>query len=312
MVFSIVGVCFTLKFFNKIQTKLLYAAVALSSLLQLHLTRHINGIPKVLLPLSTGSDDQIKSEQLAFSIANWGLSTKSSAIGFPVKFHWLSLAWSGSLSTGVLSDPFEVTLHFVPIVGILLAAISASALAIRISRVKYVWLISPFIMVAGAGISGREKFFFVLTTTNLIPHLFVIALFFFVLNYLEDQKNVPIMLCVVIWPSMVLLGKGPYVVSIVFALMGLLTGFRYKTVKFKNYLVVLSMALFLVITVYYFFLRSTYTDSYIFSIDYIVKHFPSPLLEFQDTSLIMRFGLSLITLLTFVFFRFPVFFSKNS
>lgn len=308
IIYLLFGIILCFQQFQKYVSQLVYISILLATQFQSYLGSQISHIPKYLLPLATGSDDQIKSEQLAFSLANWGLGSKSSAIGFPVKFHWLSLAWSGSISSGVLSDPFMVTLHFVPLVGFLIASLSAVALAMRISKSYFLWTISPFIMVTSAGVSGAERFFFVLTTTNLIPHLFVIAMFFFILNYLEDTHRIFNVLWIVIWPSIVLLGKGPYAVSVVLGLICMTSNWEGRFRINRKHLFLFLASVLLVILSYAAFFKSIYTDTYVFSIRHLISNFPSPLAEIDSNSRLVRLVLSIFIFFQFFIFRFPILF----
>jgi hypothetical protein len=306
VVIIIASVLSNLKQLRNASYQLLVFAVFLSAVVHNYLLNRSLEIGKHLLPLITGSDDQIKTEQLAWSLANWGLQTRSSAIDVPIKFHWLSLAWSGSISTGLSPQPFLVTLHFVPLVGFLLIAISGTALAFRISKLPLLWFVAPAILITTSGYLEKERFFFVLTTTNLIPHIFVITLFFLLLNHLESNGNLINQLLLILMPSLILLGKGPYSVSVLFAVATLFVGFRISFIdKIQNILVLLLSASFAFAT-YWIFIKSPFSDGYIISIDHIVKSFPSPLFSPQVGSEFLRIILAVMVFGGFLLFRFPV------
>lgn len=305
VVVIIIGVLSNFKQLRKASYPLLVFAVFISAVIQYYFLNRSLGPGKYLLPLITGSDDQIKTEQLAWSLANWGLQTRSSAIDIPIKFHWLSLAWSGSISTGISPQPFLVTLHFVPLIGFLLIAIAGTALAYRVAKRPISWLAAPAILTIASGYLERERFFFVLTTTNLIPHIFIITLFFLLLNFLENNGTPINQGLLILMPSLILLGKGPYVVSILFAVTTLMLGFQVSFVnKIWNFLA-LSLSATIAFATYWTFIKSPFSDGYIISIDHIVKSFPSPLFYPQTDSVFLRIILAVMVFGGFLIFRFP-------
>lgn len=308
IVFVFFGLISNLKRLTNFSKWFLISAILISAACQNFLLKMSHGSGRLLLPLITGSDDQIKTEQLSWSLANWGLQTRSSAIDIPIKFHWLSLAWSGSISTGISPQPFSVTLHFVPLVGFLLAAIAGVALAVRISSRPLLWITAPAILILGSGFLERERFYFILTTTNLIPHLFILAFFFLVLNFLEGNATLLNQLLLMLTPSFVMLGKGPYVVAVLLALSALLITPNISIAnRFQCAMLLLVSAIFAFAT-YWIFIRSPYSDGYVFSLKYIVGAFPSPLSYPQTNSGFLRIFVLVFVFTGFLIVRFPMIF----
>lgn len=295
-----------LQLFDKFKWLLFYGSVAIFSLIQLRLISNITAIPRLLIPLSTGSDDQIKSEQLSWSIANWGLNTRSSAIDFPIKFHWLSLAWSGSISTAFNTSPFEVTLHLIPVFGFLVIAVFGIAIAIRISSAPFVSFIAPLILTSSSGFLGQERFFFVLTTTNLIPHLLIISLFVFLFNHFNSMGTRINLAIITVMPALIMLGKGPYVISVLAGLCFLMTSRGTEPELMRPFRIAVITSVVNTSLAYILFFRSDYTDTYILSINRIINDFPSPLLRVSISNPLIQIFLSLAVFGGFLFFRFPL------
>ena len=258
----------------------------------------------VLLPLFyTASDDQIKSEQLSFSIAHWGLSSNSAAIDLPIKFHWLSLGWSGTFMHIGDVDPFVVTLHFVPLFGFVGIAALLVSLAVRCGLRSWGVIIAPFVLLAGMNGDNGFRFFFVLTTTNLIPHMWILGLILalLVFNSSREHRLLPL---VALLPSAIILGKGPYGVVIGVAIIFLILPLSKSNHHPDHNLVrALLVSLGLMCISYFGFLRSPLTDTYYFSKTEFLERFPFPLIT-SNYSGFVALTLGCVVCMAFVLTRF--------
>ena len=255
----------------------------------------------------TASDDQIKSEQLSYSIARWGLSSNSAAMSLPIKFHWLSLGWSGGLMQLGDIEPFTVTLHIVPIVAFIAIASLLVAIATEIGLTRWLVLAAPALLLWAANADGDFRFFFVLTTTNLVPHVWILSLVM-VLTVFETSKNTRLLVLIPILGTAVLLGKGPYGVVVAGGLLLALavslksSHSRSRSIDHRFQIAIAASTLGSVVA-YLVFLRSPLTDSYYFSISEVIERFPFPLpVTSQGIGLRVLIGLVVVTI--FVLTRF--------
>lgn len=255
----------------------------------------------------TASDDQIKSEQLSYSIARWGLSSNSAAMSLPIKFHWLSLGWSGGLMQLGDIEPFTVTLHIVPIVVFIAIASLLVAIATEIGLARWLVLAAPSLLLWAANADGDFRFFFVLTTTNLVPHLWILALVM-VIAVLETSKNTRLLVLIPILGTAVLLGKGPYGVVVAGGLLvALAVSLKSSSLPSRSidhkFQIALAVSLLGSGVAYLVFLRSPLTDSYYFSLSEMIERFPFPLpVTSQDMGLRVIIGVAVFSI--FVLTRF--------
>lgn len=265
----------------KVKTSFVGLVIVLSGLVtRLFLNIFADGGGPLSPLFFTSTDDQIKSEQLAYSISKWGLGTNSAAVNRPIKFHWLSLGWAGDFMQFGDVDPYVVTLHVIP----LLVLVCISALLLSIARElnlsQSVTHLVPFFLLAAGNGQVEFRFFFILTTSNLVPHLWILGLVFVLLLYERSHRMVLLLLLPMLSVA-VLLGKGPYGVVIVVGLIGsLVYSFRRSPhscgIDFK-YQIAASLAIALTGIAYIYYLRSPLTDSYYFSLPEFVYGFPYPL-----------------------------------
>lgn len=262
----------------------------------------------------TASDDQIKSEQLAYSISKWGLETNSAAVNLPIKFHWLSLGWAGGLMQMGNIDPYVVTLHVIP----LLILVCLSALLVSIAHEmnlgQLVIHLAPFLLLAAANGDREFRFFFVMTTTNLVPHVWILGLVLVLLLY-EQSRKVRLLSLIPLLSVAVLLGKGPYGVVIVIGLIGSLA-FSYcqksrsGSIEFK-YRIAVYLAILMSGIAYVYYLRSPLTDSYYFSFSEFINRFPFPLPGVSG-NLLLSGVVGGLVLATFVLTRFTWVFQPSA
>ena len=102
----------------------------------------------ILRPIFQDSDDHIFSEQMSWSLAHLGIFDNSSAIGTPIKYHWLSLAWSGLISRVSGVGPWSVNLVLVPIITFFILSLIFVALAHKFWHLKWVVFLSPLLLLA--------------------------------------------------------------------------------------------------------------------------------------------------------------------
>jgi len=250
-----------------------------------------------------GADDQIFSEQMSWSISKWGLSSNSAAAVLPIKYHWLSLGWSGMMSKAAHVGPFVVTLHVVPIVAFIVIACLAVALAQRLTSTKWLYYLAPLLILATDN-SGHSLRFVELNTSNLLTHIWFIGFILAFHKHLQKKLRFP----QIVLPALAAattLGKGPYgvvlCVGIVFAAVALL--FTKSSTKRSTITALFNSGLASVI-VYLALIRSPSIPSgYRFSWAEFVDLFPSPL---PNTTSEGTRGvvLGLIVLFGFILMRF--------
>jgi hypothetical protein len=281
--------------------------VAMMSGLAVRATLHVTSItggPLFPLFLTSSSDDQIKSEQLSYSIANWGLSLNSAAVELPIKFHWLSLGWAGTLMQAKDVDPFVVTLHFVPLFGLIGLGALLITVAEKLDLKNWVVPLAPFLLLVAMNGDGEFRFFFVLTTTNLIPHMWIVALVIFLLEY-QREGNRALLVGVALLPAAIILGKGPYGVVVGTGLfLVLLSTFRCRDNLNLWLRFAVTCSLLVVVGSYVAFLQSPLTDSYYFSISEFIERFPFPL-PTVNSSLLIQLILGCLIVSIFAVSRFP-------
>jgi hypothetical protein len=278
----------------------------------LHVTS-ITGGPLSPLFLLSSSDDQIKSEQLSYSIAKWGLSLNSAAVDLPIKFHWLSLGWAGTLMQAKDVDPFVVTLHFVPLFGLIGLGALLITVAERLDLKSWVVLLAPFLLLVAMNGDGEFRFFFVLTTTNLIPHMWIVALVILLLEY-QHEGNRTLLVGVALLPAAIILGKGPYGVVVGAGLfLVLLSTLRQRDNLNQRLRFAITCSLLAMIGSYVVFLQSPLTDSYYFSISEFVERFPFPLPPVNSSLLIqLVFGCLIMCIVAITRFPWLLRFSRLS
>jgi len=238
-------------------------------------------IPRVLRDLYFGSDDQIKSEQLSYSLATRGLFSNAAAIDLPIKFHWMSLAWVGAMTTASGAEPFLYTLHLAPLAAITALGMLASHVVRRTSNHRWLAVAAPFLVVVVANPDGTIRNAFALTSSNVIPLLWIGLLFVVMLQLDQicqvDRLSWNIVLIAVL-PSVVILGKGPYgatiAVGLVLACVSVLALPKYRRNR-TPLCVALVGAIALQGGVYLAFLRSDLTDR--FDLRIVWSRFPYPL-----------------------------------
>lgn len=133
-----------------------------------------------------GSDDIVFSESISQSILANGISNNLAATGTGIRYHWLSLAWTGFTSEFAHLPPLAGSSLVAPFVGLTLGYFALSQ--IPKSRNKLVpiaqWL-TLGVLVSNFGFD-RVPIFFVMNTSNIFA---VALLLIFILVLTQAESN---------------------------------------------------------------------------------------------------------------------------
>jgi len=129
----------------------------------------------LLHPLYTGTDDQVFSEGIGYSLAHFGPFDQASAIHTSFRYHWFSLAWSGMVGRVGHIAPFVMTPHVVPAVAFAGIATLLMTLVQAFKRSRALAVTAVIICFATSSAPEPVRFFQVLNTTNVIPHVWILA-----------------------------------------------------------------------------------------------------------------------------------------
>lgn len=138
----------------------------------------------LLTPLKDGyvvgdayQPDVVFFEALSQSIASWGPSSSSMLVGEPIRYHWLSYGWIGSLTEVSGSGAFIVMTRLFPVLMVLAATALAASWARMLSRVWWVPGLAALLVVAG-GYLGASQGVALLYDSPSTAYAVVIALAF--------------------------------------------------------------------------------------------------------------------------------------
>jgi hypothetical protein len=229
---------------------------------------HRVGESQLLFPLFNGTDDQIYSEQMAWSLAKWGLGDNSAAIGMHQKYHWLTLAWSGVTSIESNSQPWIQTLYVIPLVSLVLIALGLSAIAFC-SQNQLAVLVAPSLLLIGNTFPRSLNFFFTNNTSNIAGFIWLSGAILCVFIAAQDHLRYPLVF-ISCFAGMTALAKGPYVAGLI---IGLFAGAIFELLQFNgnlcrsNYFKWLVGASIAVVGTYALFINSTETSMYKFTIE---------------------------------------------
>ena len=193
-----------------------------------------------LRPLYTGTDDLVFSESLSNSLSHFGLSDYSAAVGSPIRYHWFSLAWTGLTSRISASDPFDVTLHVVPIVAFFGMSCLVWAIVFRLTSSKTASNIAVLVLFATESLPEQIRFFFVSNTSNTFSHIYVLASTLIFLRAIESRQK----RWLIIFPlsmAITFLAKTPYGAVLLVATLSALA-FSYASMP-KNRLYTVTLTL---------------------------------------------------------------------
>jgi len=259
----------------------------------------------ILRPIFQDSDDHIFSEQMSWSLAHLGIFDNSSAIGTPIKYHWLSLAWSGLVSRVSGVGPWSVNLVLVPIVTFLILSLIFVALVHKYWHLKWVVLLSPLLLLAADDPSAILRFYSNSATTNLLPHIWLAATAFALirLTFVHDWR---FRSAIALLSAATILGKGPSGVVLLGGLAGLLTyGIIFRRDRDVRPLIGTSViAIIAIVATYLLFISDSNNISYSPSWTQVRSLFPFPLLADVPDGSKLALPIGSLFFLTFLCRRF--------
>lgn len=259
----------------------------------------------VIYPLFKGTDDQVFSEQMSTSIATWGIFENSAAVGQMQRYHWLTLAWSGSLNAGGLVQPWISTLYLVPVVSLTVVGQLLATFGRRYGHtILGIWA-AVYVFFADS-LPELGVFYFANNTSNIAAMMWLGGAIGVIVLALENKIRRPTMVTT-FFVVMLTLAKGPYLAGVLTGLMlafvfSLLSG-RSNCEWQRTLQLFLSSVLGSLLT-YIAFIRSPDTTSYVWSPDQFLARFPHPIWVPSDLSGFYRPVYILATLLGLVLFRF--------
>jgi len=190
-----IGVVVTLWFHTRIRDSfrvLVFGTCALLGAVVIYWMRPTIGYGSWMLhPLYTGTDDQVFSEGFGYSLAHFGPFDHASAVHSSVRYHWFSLAWSGMVGRVGHIAPFVMTLHVAPAIAFAGIAALLIALAQTIKRSRALAVTAVIIVFATNSAPESLRFFYVLNTTNVMPHVWILAFAIAFSLYLRRQIHTP-------------------------------------------------------------------------------------------------------------------------
>jgi hypothetical protein len=280
--------------------------------------------PSLLRPLLYGSDDQIYSEQLANSIARFGLGENTAALGQSIRYHWLTLGWSGMVSRIAGLDPWIGTLHIVPYFsagGICAAAIYAFANQWgehqkKRNLVNSTWIVLmiPMFLFGTYSVLDDMGAIQVNNTSNLLAHLWIVPMIFVLVNF-QARCTVKDCLLFALAGVMLILAKGPYAIPIAAASVScaifflLFEGSKPKDVR--PLLVVIALIVSMALA-YIGLISDESNSSYTFVMAVFLERFPFPLQSPSRTG-ILRLAIISVVLVGWLIVRYWfVFLAFNS
>ena len=251
------------------------------------------------------TDDQIFSEQMSWSIAKWGLHENSSAVGTPIKYHWLSLGWSGLVTRSSGAGLWIVNLQIVPVITFLILGLLILAVILNTKRVRFIALFAPLILFATDDSSTVIRFYFTNVTTNLLPHIWLASSTYLIFKFLS-HRSIFIRLIIILLSVSTILGKGPYgivlasglVVSLIFGVISIR--------KNRSLVITIILTLFSMALGYYTFIndQSNIAISYEPNWPQIHALFPFPLNGAVAPGSQFSFRIGIVFFLCFIIMRF--------
>ena len=259
----------------------------------------------ILRPIFQDSDDHIFSEQMSWSLAHLGVFNNSSALGTPIKYHWLSLAWSGLVSRVSGVGPWSVNLVLVPIVTFLILSLIFVALVHKYWHLKWVVFLSPLLILAADDPSTILRFYSNSATTNLLPHIWLAATAFLLIRF-TFEHDWRFRSAIAVLGAATVLGKGPSGVVLLGGLVGLLMyGIIFRRNRDNRPLIGTSViAIIAIIATYLLFINDSNNISYSPSWVQVRSLFPFPLLADVPDGSKLALPIGSLFFLTFLCRRF--------
>jgi hypothetical protein len=233
---------------------------------------------QILNPLFRGSDDLILSEQVSHSLVNFGLFDNSAAIGTEVKYHWLSLGWSGVLSELSSAAPFVVTLHVVPLVSFFIISGILLHYASNFRKERSTGMIMVLVVFGFQLVGSNIGMIEVLNVSNLLPYIWSLSL---VLVLQESFRRFQMreLILISFLAFACALGKAPYAATIAVGLIWSLTfnAVKVKRISISDVLTIVAVGVPMSIAYWFFMRGEAYGSSFSFKWDQFVTALPSPL-----------------------------------
>ena len=121
-------------------------------------------VPSILLtPLRGGyvvgagyQPDVVFFEAVAQSVSTWGAADSSMLVGEPIRYHWLSYGWIGSLTAASAAGDFVVMTRIFPVLMVFAAALLAASWARALSRVWWVPGLAALLVVGGGYVGASQ------------------------------------------------------------------------------------------------------------------------------------------------------------
>lgn len=251
------------------------------------------------------TDDQIFSEQMSWSIAKWGLHENSSAVGTPIKYHWLSLGWSGLVTRSSGAGLWIVNLQIVPVISFLILGLLILAVILNTKRVRFIALFAPLILFATDDSSTMIRFYFTNVTTNLLPHIWLASSTYLIFKFLS-HRSIFIRLIIMLLSVSTILGKGPYGIVLASGLLVALFVGMISIRKNRSLIITIMLTLFSMALGYYTFIKDKSNTDNSYKPNWPQFHalFPFPLNSGVAPGSQLSFRIGIVFLLCFIVMRF--------
>jgi len=211
--------------------------------------------PDLLFPLFSGTDDFIHSEATANSLIHFGPWNSIAAPGYRTAYHWFSLALSGNIKGILNAEPFVVTLHIAPLIGLLIISLLVVYVIYSISESITASIIALFIAFLTTTIPIGARTIQNLNTTNLISYFWSLSAVLTCLLFLKKTIRFGVFI-ITIFASLSFLSKTPHGVIVYMGIVGMLVvGLITKRLVHRIVLELMSSLTFSYICIYWFFLN---------------------------------------------------------
>ena len=159
--------------------------------------------------LNRGSDDQIYSESLSWSVSDHGPFVNPLASGFELNYHWFSFAWSGMMSRLGGFEPFFTTLHIIGPISIFSVAALICAVIQELNLPRIALALTFAVSFAASSSLEPVRLFYVLNTSNLAGHIWLVLTIWILIRGFNSKRFISIV-GVTAATSVTFLSKVPY------------------------------------------------------------------------------------------------------
>lgn len=219
----------------------LIGVVSFSLVVSLSKLKTKSTAPWFLHQLFAGSDDQVFSQSIGWSLANFGLSEYPSAIGTSIRYHWFSLAWSGFIERFANAQPFATSLYIVPTVSFIMIFLAFVQLALLLTKSSLASVSSALVLLATSSTIEPYRFINVTNISNLVPYMWVTVLAILLYALADGSLRAPYLVLPLLQGA-ILLAKSPY---------GVITLIASTLALFFHYLVSKKSGLGLLIALWF-------------------------------------------------------------